>query len=680
MENLKKNIQFLKGVGPEKKKLLSKLGIETVFDCLWHIPRDYEDYNSITRIADLKPDENVLLKCSIKSIKKYRTSRGINIVKALLEDASGVITGVWFNQGFLAETLKIGQDILIKGKVKINYSHIEINVSGYESLNNQPFNSLGMIPIYRLVEGLNQKLMRRLMRLILDNYLDEYPEIFSSEFLQSNSFCDIKFAWYNIHFPQNNEAYQKARKRLALEEIFLFQARIPPRKLHKSSWPTSSYDLAGSHLFSEIIRKLPFRLTNAQNRVVQQIYADMDSVQPMQRLLQGDVGSGKTVVAALAMARAIEKGHQAALMAPTEVLVQQHYEAISKIMPEDIVMAQLTSSIPVKEKRLIIDAVKNGEIDMLLGTQALLNEDLSFKELKLIVIDEQQRFGVRQRAILEKKGKNPDILVMTATPIPRTLALAIYGGLDLSIINELPPGRKEVKTRYINRKYRFQGYEFIKKQVLSGAQAYIVCPLVEESEHQDLQDVISLFNELQEWFAPDIQVGVLHGRLSNEQKSWVMERFKQRDIQVLIATTVIEVGIDVPEATVMQVEHAERFGLSQLHQLRGRVGRGSRQSYCILAADPPNEIALKRLKAMEKSSDGFELANIDLALRGPGDFWGIKQHGLDDFKVLDLIKDNEIIEKSIFLIKKSKYAYLTSPLLRNYIDLRFKPDIPIAGN
>jgi ATP-dependent DNA helicase RecG len=538
-----------------------------------------------------------------------------------------------------------------------------------------------IMPVYTLSGSLNQKSLRKMMAFVLQNYLPDYPEILTPNIKDKYGFMDIHAAIQNIHFPESIESYQQARRRLAFEELLLFQFSLD--KFHAQNHPVENCAVhtEKTDIYSQLRLKLPFVLTNDQNKVLQEIFADMESVRVMNRLLQGDVGAGKTVVAALAMAKAVASGYQAALMAPTEILAQQHYKEMQKYFDgSEVVVACLTGGTPLAERRLILQAILSGEINILLGTHALIQEKVEFNNLGLVIIDEQHRFGVRQRALLSQKGGNPDVLVMTATPIPRTLALTAYGDLDLSVIHELPPGRKPVKTRYMPRSSRHQAYDFARQLIKQGEQVYVVCPLVEESEKQDLQAAITLYEELSNSIYAEFPVGLIYGRMKTGEKEMIMQQFKSGQIQVLVSTTVIEVGVDVPNASIIIIEHAERFGLSQLHQLRGRVGRGSHQSYCILLADVKTDEARRRLKAMEESNDGFELANEDLAIRGPGDFWGVRQHGLQELKIASLIKDIDLIRLSIEVAGFIEPELIQGSIINLYIKNKFKLSNEIARN
>lgn len=680
MEKLFQNIQFMKGVGPARSKQLAKLGIHNIFDVLWYVPRTYFNWGNINPIASLTTQENAKIKATVQAVKLYRTSRGINLFKAILADDTGIVTAVWFNQAFLSRVIKPGRQILVSGKMKSVYGKYEINVAYFEIIENED-QVIKIRPVYSLTEGLSHKTISNIITSAMDDYLHYYPEILGQELTNRCKLCSIQTAFRNIHFPENRETYLQARKRLAFEELFLFQIDVHKKKYLKAKPNNYVIHPQNSVLVQKIINGLPYRLTNAQKKAAEQIFADMEAPRQMNRLLQGDVGAGKTAVAALTMAKAVSGGYQSVLMAPTELLADQHYVSLSRYFAgTDVVIARLTGSTSSGERRSILDAAINGGVDIIVGTQALIQDGIKFSNLGLAVIDEQHRFGVRQRAILSSKGAAPDILIMTATPIPRTLALTAYGDLDLSIIDELPPGRKPVKTLYLKRNFRRRAYEFLRQQLAKGAQAYIVCPLVEESEKQDLMAAVSWYDELQNNIFPEINLGLLHGRMKSTDKDRIMELFKRGHIKVLVSTTVIEVGVDVPNASVMVIEQAERFGLSQLHQLRGRVGRGSLQSYCLLIGDPKTEEALRRLKAMEKTNDGFELAQEDLQLRGPGEFWGVKQHGLDLFKVADLIKDRQLIELTRNIVSKMNADKFADNIIETILQYKFKRTPEIARN
>lgn len=679
MDRLLEDLQYIKGVGPKRNKQLNRLGMDTVFDLLWNIPRAYLNRANVNRITELKDGEASSIRGKICSTGTSRTRGGMVIFKALVEDDSGVITAVWFNQPFLSRIIKPGQDVFLTGKTRrFSYSGMEFNVSEYEIIDDEN-SHFKVLPVYVLTEGLSQKTMRFITLNSLRGYLDYYPEVLDEKLRKKYNLCTIDYAFNNIHFPDSREAYRQARRRLAMEELFLFQFQIRQleRQLLQGNYVVHKEK---TDLIKQLTTHFPFQLTSAQQRVIAEIFTDMESPFPMNRLLQGDVGAGKTVVAALAMAKAVASGFQAAIMAPTEILAQQHYAALEHFFSGyDLTVARLTGGTPSAERRLILEAVGNGEIDLLVGTHALIQDDVVFNCLGLVVIDEQHRFGVRQRAALSDKGNSPDVLVMTATPIPRTLALTVYGDLSLSVINELPPGRKPIETYFISPKQRRRVYQFIHEQVNNKAQVYIVCPLVEESEKQDLQAAVSLYEELKTRVFPNLKIGLIHGRLKPAEKDMIMQMFKQGKIHILVSTSVIEVGVDVPNATIMVIEQAERFGLSQLHQLRGRVGRGHKQSYCFLIADPRNGEAVRRLQAMEKTNDGFELAEEDLRIRGPGEFWGVRQHGLDGLKVANLSKDKKLVESSRALAEEIRQGTINQQL-ETYITLKFKKSNQVAPN
>jgi ATP-dependent DNA helicase RecG len=675
MDRLFNKVQFLKGVGPRRSNNLGRLGAETIFDLFWNVPRAYFNRDNCKKIAELQIGENASIRGLVKGTRLSRSRNGMHIFKVVLEDSSGIISAVWFNQPFLSGIIKTGQELFLSGRLRDSYRIAELNVSEYEIIENEDQNA-EIVPVYALSEGLSQKFMRAVMLQVIQDYLPYYPEILAKNIREEYGLCDIAFAFSNIHFPEGGEAYLKARKRLALEELLLFQISL--RNEEKLAGDYVIHRVK-SDLLKDLQNMLPFELTDAQRRVLQEIYRDMEAPYNMNRLLQGDVGSGKTVVAAMAMARAVASGFQAGIMAPTEILAEQHYLAMQSLFSgSGVVIARLTGGTPAAERRMITQALARGEIDLIVGTHALIQDELLFKDLGLVVIDEQHRFGVKQRALLAAKGKAPDVLVMTATPIPRTLALTVYGELEISVIDELPPGRKMVKTRFTRPSAKNKLYSFMRRELEKGSQVYVVCPLVEESEKQDLQAAVSLYEELKSGIFPGFVVGLLHGRMKSKDKEILMKEFKEGRIQLLVSTTVIEVGMDVPNASVMIIEHADRFGLSQLHQLRGRVGRGTRQSYCIMVAEPKTEEALKRLKAMENSNDGFELAQMDLLIRGPGDFWGVKQHGLKELKVANLAKDQKLIELSRELAKKLNTQDMEFCEL--YIEKKFKKTEDIAPN
>ena len=674
MKELQSSIQFIKGVGPARYEQLKRLEIETVFDLLWHMPRGYVDREAVTPISDLRAGDHTSIKAKVMGTNIVRTRRGMSLFKALLQDDSGLVTAVWFNQPFLKNSLKKGMNIYVSGKVSFMGNQLEISVAEYDFLEEE--DDAKIVPIYPLTEGISQKGLRRIIMAVLKDHLDSYPEILAGEIRQEMGLCDIGFAFRHIHIPADRHSYLTARQRLAFEELLLFQLGWQHRNAQIKKVTGLSLQ-EKDDLLLKVRRNLPYTLTRAQERAVKEIFADMESPQSMGRLLQGDVGAGKTVVAALATAKCVSSGFQAAIMVPTEILARQHLASLQKFFAgTDVAMACLTSGTHSTAREQILAALGSGEIRIIIGTHSLIQDDLIFPALGLVIIDEQHRFGVRQRAKLSSKGHTPDLLVMTATPIPRTLALTLYGDLEMSVIDELPPGRKEILTKYVPAAARKSVYEFIGRQLEKGAQAYFVCPLVEESQKQDLQAAVSLYEELSREVFPDNKVGLLHGRMKPAEKETIIQSFKRGEIEILVTTTVIEVGIDVPAATLMVIEHAERFGIAQLHQLRGRVGRGEKQSYCILLGNPQTPEAVQRIKAMEATNDGFILAQEDLKIRGPGEFMGTRQHGLLQFKVADLAVDIELSEKARRLARD----FVWPDYLHQYLQLKFKNGLDGTGD
>ena len=649
ISSLQKPIRFVKGVGPGRSALLQRLGIETVWDMLWHVPRDYVNWAAARGLDRVWAGKVNVVRGTVRSVSLTTTARGMTVVKAWLEDEKAGLTAVWFNQGYLKKVLRPGLSVVATGKANIIKGNLELWVSQFEIVDEgEAYTGPGMLPIYPSTEGLSQKVLRRITSQVLEEYAEKYPDILPEVARRKLGIIDIQSAIKNLHFPRDMQAAERARRRLAVEELLLWQwnLRQLKQRTRESFRGRGVAHLGGDNLARSVLASLPFELTGAQRRVVAEIFSDLARPDPMNRLLQGDVGSGKTVVAALAAAKIAGDGYQTAFMAPTEILAVQHYHSLLRLMGHlPIRLALLTGKTPAAERRKVIEMTRNGEVDILVGTHALITDSVQFARLGLVVIDEQQRFGVKQRACLVGKGMNyPDTLVMSATPIPRTLALALCGDMEVSIIDEVPPGRRGVKTVFVTERAKSRVYKFIRDQVQAGRQVYIVCPLVEESENQDLLAATSLYQELTSRVFPDLRVGLLHGKMKASEKEAVAEGFKEGSIDILVTTSVVEVGIDVANASVMVVEHAERFGLAQLHQLRGRVGRGLEQSYCILIGDPKTEEARARLKLMETTNDGFEIARADLEMRGPGDLWGVRQHGLPQFRVADLGRDTDLLE------------------------------------
>lgn len=644
MKDLDQPVQYLKMVGPQRAKLLAKLGVKTVRDLLLHFPRRYEDRRSLRPLGKLVPGETLTTTGKILSVEEHRPSARLTVIRARLADATGYAWATWFNQDYLKQKLVPGQTIVLSGRVKEFHGSKEIVVQDFELVNGEESLHTGrIVPFYSLTSGLSQRTLRQIVHRALTDFAAAFPEILPEELRRNYRLPGITESLWDIHFPRDEEALRRARTRLAYEELFVFQLALLARRRTKGENAGIAH-VPDGELSRRFFALLPFTLTRAQEKVLAEIKADMESLRPMARLLQGDVGAGKTVVAAAAMVKAVEGGYQAALMAPTELLAEQHWLSFKKwLAPLGIEVALLTGSLGKKEKDEVLNGVAAGRIQVLVGTHALIQEGVKFQNLGLVVIDEQHRFGVSQRALLQEKGACPDVLVMTATPIPRTLALTLYGDLDVSVIDALPPGRRPVATIYLPESRRQEAYAAIRREVAKGGQAYVVCPLVEESEALQAQAAQELAARLAKEVFPDLAVGLLHGRLKREEREKVMEAFRRGEIQVLVATTVVEVGVDVPQATVMVIEGAERFGLAQLHQLRGRVGRSERQAYCYLVGRPRSAEARERLKVLVGCQDGFAVAEADLRLRGPGEFFGTRQHGLPEFRLVDLVRDARLV-------------------------------------
>lgn len=632
----------IKGIGPGREKQLHKLGITNVTSLLTYFPRSYEDRRTIYRIGELKSGMTGGVVGNVIAVQEKRPRPRLSILEVVIADGTGPLKIVLFNQGYKKSFYKKGQRLYAYGKAEFQYGSMQMNTPQIENLGDGGEPDRGIVPIYALVDGVSQFVVRSSVR----NWFaanHELQEILPVEVREAHQYMSRYDAFKMMHFPDSSERYEDARHQLAYEELFVMQSGLAllrnKEQCHKGPKMGPNGDL-----MAQCIENLPFSLTGDQQRALEDIRIDMEDERPMQRLLQGDVGSGKTVVATLSLLKAIENGYQGALMAPTEILADQHYEGITEVCGNlGITIELLTGSTTKKEKERIYEGLADGSINMIIGTHALIQEGVNFHNLGLVIIDEQHRFGVEQRARLQQKGTYPHVLIMTATPIPRTMTLSVYGDLAVSLIKEMPPGRKPVKTYAVDSSYKERLRTFFGKEMAEGRQVYVVCPLVEESEKLDLQAAEELYLELKEYFYKAYEVGLVHGRMKSSEKDQVMNAFHKGEISLLVSTTVIEVGVNVPNATIMCIEGAERFGLSQLHQLRGRVGRGSHQSYCILVSDSKNDVSQERLKLMEQTQDGFELAEQDLLLRGSGQLFGLAQSGLPDLRVANIIKDIEIL-------------------------------------
>jgi len=669
------SIQYIKGVGPNRTSLLSKLGIFTIGDLLEYYPRRYEDRSQLKRINGLLDGQLESFRGKVMSIAENKPRRGLTITKISVSDGSGVAQLVWFNQPHMKKKYQPGLEVLVSGKVKVFYN-VEISNPEIEIINDGEVIDTGrIIPVYPANDTINQRFLRKLIGQVLVAE-DDIPEILPKKIMEQFSLLGRRQAFENIHIPQSMELLEQARRRLVFEELYVLQCGLLFfKKQHRSNHAGIKHGIDDS-LSIQATQQLPFTLTDDQQKVLAEVKADMEDVTTMQRLIQGDVGSGKTVIAALALVKTVENGYQGAMMVPTEILAEQHYQTLSEqLSPLGIRVGMLTGKLTRKLRDEVLTKLRDGLVDVVIGTHALIQDHVEFKYLGLVITDEQHRFGVRQRGVLQDKGNMPDVLVMTATPIPRTMALTVYGDLDVSSIRQLPPGRKPIRTFVRGNERRELVYKFIVDEVNKGHQAYVVCPLVEESEKINAQSAVELHEQLLQTDLKDIACGLVHGKMKASDKEAVMNDFYSGKIKVLVATTVIEVGVNVPNATVMVIECAERFGLAQLHQLRGRIGRGGHQSYCIMLSDNKNPETQERLTIMTKTNDGFILAEEDLKLRGPGQFFGTRQHGLPDLKIADIIRDISIFMEARRAAEQTVAIPEDFTSIRMVLSQRFGKDI-----
>ncbi|SCH12813.1 ATP-dependent DNA helicase RecG [Romboutsia sp. 1001713B170207_170306_H8] len=644
MSDLKKDIQYVKGIGPKKAYKLNKLGIFTLKDLLYYFPRQYEDRNNLKKISQLKNEDKATIKAVIVGITTSTPRKGMTLTKVDVKDETGYAKLVFFNQPYVSNTFRSGDTILVFGKVKKEFKSIELSSCEIEHLSNAPKNTCKIMPIYPLTFGVTNKEIISIIKSVLSNKELVIKEYLPKNIIDKYKLCSIDYAIRNIHSPSNKESFKIALYRIIFEEFLILQLGLFMFKNGVTEIEGIKFEK--NENLKDIINSLPFKLTNAQSRALNEIIEDMESTKVMNRLVQGDVGSGKTVVALLALANCVLNGYQGALMAPTEILAEQHYISLSETLKEfGMNVELLVGSLTKKQKEKVLERVKNKEIDILIGTHALIEDKVEFNNLGIVITDEQHRFGVRQRGKLSDKGNNPDVLVMTATPIPRTLALILYGDLDISIIDELPPGRQPIDTIAVSKDKRDRAYNnLVRDEVEKGRQVYIVCPLVEESESIEAKAAVELVEELKQEYFSDLRVGLLHGKMKASEKESIMKSFKNKDLDILVSTTVIEVGVNVPNATLMIIENAERFGLAQLHQLRGRVGRGKHKSYCILIYASKSDVCKQRMSIMEETNDGFKISEKDLEIRGPGEFFGTRQHGLPELKIANIFKHMKILK------------------------------------
>lgn len=640
---MEESLLTIKGVGPGRVKQLNKLGITDVSSLLTYFPRTYEDRSVSYLIGALKQGAVGATEGTVLNVQEKKPRRGLSILEIFIGDATGRLKIVLFNQGYKKNFYKVGQRLHVYGKVEFAYGSLQMNTPHIEMLREGQVAEAGIVPVYPLVDGVSQFVIRH----AVSNWFaanDALPELLPPDITKEHNFMTRYEAFKEMHNPLTVERYGLARKQLAYEELFIMQAGLLLLREREQAEIGIKMQPDGD-LVPAFLKELPFALTGDQRKAFNEIANDMQEERPMRRLLQGDVGSGKTVVGALSLLKAVENGYQGALMAPTEILAQQHYEGLTDLMAGlgRVKLALLTGSTKPGERQIIYEGLADGTIDIVIGTHALIQEQVEFKKLALVIIDEQHRFGVEQRATLQRKGHHPHMLVMTATPIPRTMTLSIYGDLEVSLIKEMPPGRKPVLTYAVDSSYKERLHRFFEKEMSAGHQVYVVCPLVEESEKLDLVAAEQLYEELAEKYQRKFGVGLVHGRMSTADKEAIMEAYYKGTIKLLVSTTVIEVGVNVPNATIMCVEGAERFGLSQLHQLRGRVGRGSTQSYCILVRDSHSEDSKQRLAVMTSTQDGFVVAEQDLLLRGSGQLFGLAQSGLPDLRIANILKDIDLL-------------------------------------
>jgi len=691
------SVRYVKGVGPARAEILKRLGIETVEDLLYHFPRRYEDRSKFKSISHVKVGEYETVRGEILTLGGHRTGKGKSIFKLALGDETGVIYAVWFNQPYMKNWFKFGDKVILYGKVE-RYKDIQITSPEFELIREEErdkelIHTGRIVPIYPLTEGLSSRGLRFMMKNALDKYLDGAEEAFSVETRARNKLLGIKQAIGNLHFPETEELRQAAYERIVFDEFFILQLALASRRAKIKEADGGIAHKVGGELIESFKALVPFKLTDAQNKAIEDIEKDMASSKPMNRLLEGDVGSGKTIVAAYALVLTVRNGYQGALMVPTEILARQHFNNLNGLLrPLGINIVLLTNAVAGESREEASRMMEDGAANIIVGTHALIQEDVKFKNLGLVVIDEQHKFGVDQRSSLKEKGLNPDVLFMTATPIPRTLAMTLYGDLDLSILDQMPEGRIAPKAYWVGEERRQGIYKFIAQEVLAGRQVFIVYPVIEkgkalpsgdrkacpEGKKEDLKAATEMFTKFRDEVFPQFKVGLIHGKLDDSEKERVMSDFKTGKAQILVSTTVIEVGIDNPNVSVMLIENPERFGLSQLHQLRGRIGRGNQKSYCILLSETRSEQAKKRLKALISTASGFNIAEEDLQLRGPGEFFGIKQHGLPELRYANLVSDVKQLEaarKEAFELVRgdpelssSKHKSLKDVLVRKFKD------------
>ncbi len=642
------SVQYVRGVGPARAVMLARLGITTVSDLLWHLPRRHEDRRNPTPLGHLQPGRDHAVVVRVDAVRTIRARRGLTIVRAAIVDATGVAVAVWFNQGYMAQRLTRGQQISLYGRVEragrgLQFTSPEIELLDPDA---EPWNIGRLVPMYPLTEGLTQRGVRAMMRDALTGYAERMLDLLPAAIRDSHGWPPLARSLWAVHFPDDERDQAEARRRLAFEELFVLQVGVLQQRAAAQAVPRSVVYASGT-LVPRFVESLPFAITGAQRRSIEQIAEDLQRPTPMNRLLQGDVGSGKTVVACAALLMCVQGGYQGVLMAPTEILAEQHALTLRGMLaPLGVTVDALMGGMDAAARAPVLDRLRRGSPGVVVGTHALIEDPVTPARLGLVVVDEQHRFGVMQRSRLRQKGSAPDVLVMTATPIPRTLVLTVYGDLDVSVLDEMPPGRQPISTLVRPKRARPEIYAYARAQVAAGRQAFVVCALIEDSDALQAQSAVQLVRELSEGWLRDVRVEVLHGRLPAAQKATRMDAFRDHQIDVLVATTVIEVGVDVPNASLMIIEDADRYGLAQLHQLRGRVGRGAVKSHCVLIADPTTDDGRRRLEIMRETGDGFRIAQEDLHLRGPGEVLGTRQHGVTELRVANPATDLDLMEEA----------------------------------
>jgi len=675
--------RYIKGVGPDRLKLLKRLGISTVKDSLKYFPARYEDRSNITPISQLKPDLFQTTKGKVVSSSIFRARKSMTIFQLVVSDGTARLCCLWFRQPYMKKYFKENDVIILYGKIhkttKLQVIHPEYEIIRDESGDEDTVHTGRIVPIYPLALGVHQRCLRRIIKNSIEQYASYTDEIIPVQIQARHKLLDICSAIKNIHFPENDSQRERARRRIVFDEFFLLQLILAVKRHRLKNMPGGKAHMVEKEREEKFLNVLSFKPTDAQKRVLEDIKSDMTSPRPMQRLIQGEVGSGKTFIAAYGLFLTVINSHQGAIMVPTEILARQHYLAFCGLFaPLGVTVALLTNSMKKKEKDEVLKSIATGSVDIVVGTHTLIQKSIEFKDLGLLVIDEQHKFGVEQRGALKPRAENYDMLVMSATPIPRTMAMTLYGDMDISIIDELWQGKRNVKTMWVDKARINRVYDFVKEQLKEKRQAYIIYPVIDESSALKSEGAAKMYKKLQNEIFQDFKVGLIHGRLDDHEKSEIMRGFKKREIDLLVATTIVEVGIDVSNASVMVVENAERFGLSQLHQLRGRIGRGKDASYCLLVSDARTEEARQRLEAIANTEDGFKIAEQDLNIRGPGELFGKRQHGLPKLALGNLVSDVDILEdarKEAFNLvaedpnfSKPSYAALKKELNDNFKD------------